>query len=50
MLYFVGKYRLQLSENEFWDATPRKFWKLFDLMNGKVDKKEELPTLADLGI
>lgn len=50
MLYFIGKYRLQLGEREFWECTPRKFWKLHDLLNGKVESRNQLPTLADLGI
>ncbi|MBQ9598858.1 MAG: hypothetical protein IJJ55_05995 [Clostridia bacterium] len=50
MLYFIGRYRLQFTEAEFWDCVPRKFWKLLDLMNGKVTERERLPSMADLGI
>jgi hypothetical protein len=50
MLYFIARYRLHFTDDEFWNCTPRKFWKLFELMNGKEPETSRLPTLADLGI
>ncbi len=30
-LYFIGRYRLLMSDKEFWGCTPRRFWKLSDM-------------------
>ena len=54
-LYFIGRYRLQFSDDEFWECTPRKFWKIYEMMNGNTKTAEKqnndkLPSLADFGI
>jgi len=27
-LYYTGRYRLRMTDEEFWDSTPRRVWKL----------------------
>ena len=30
-LYFIGRYRLKMSDDEFWNCPPRRFYKLHEL-------------------
>lgn len=30
-LYYIGRYKLLMGDDEFWGCTPKRYWKLFSL-------------------
>lgn len=52
-LYFVGRERLKsffTNDEEFWNSTPRRFWKLYELWLWDNDHETEPQTIEDMEV
>jgi hypothetical protein len=46
----VGRYRLKFSDDEFWHATPLKFWTIYRALFGKEKQTEQVQEATEANL